>query len=67
MEINETIETINETKSWFFEINKIDKTLAGLTKTQNKNKKQQNKKQEQGDSQKLLKSAMKERPLLLTL
>ena len=32
-EIQETIEKINKTKSWFFErVNKIDKSLARLTK-----------------------------------
>jgi hypothetical protein len=33
IETKKTIQTINETKSWFFEkINKIDKPLANLTK-----------------------------------
>jgi hypothetical protein len=33
IETKQTIERINETKSWFFEkINKIDKNLANMTK-----------------------------------
>ena len=33
IEIQKTVEEINKTKSWFFEkVNKIDKTLARLTK-----------------------------------
>jgi hypothetical protein len=33
IEANKTIQRINETKSWFFEkINKIDRSLANLTK-----------------------------------
>ena len=36
----QTIEKINETKSWFFEkINKIDKTLARLSKKREKSDK----------------------------
>jgi hypothetical protein len=39
METRTTIQKINKTKSWFFEkINKIDKSLAKLTKRKKKTK-----------------------------
>ena len=42
-ETKETIAKINKTKSWFFEkINKIDKPLARLIKTEGEEKNQQN-------------------------
>ena len=34
--MKETIIKINQTKSWFFKINKIDKLLARLTKEKRK-------------------------------
>ena len=34
--LNKTIEKINKTKSWFFEMNKINKSLARLIKEKKK-------------------------------
>ena len=48
--MNKTIAKINETKSWFFKINKIDKLLARLIKNK-RDKNQINKiRNEKGDN-----------------
>ena len=36
MKLKTKIEKINSTKGWFFEVNKIDKSLAKLTKEEKK-------------------------------
>ena len=40
--LNKTIEKINKTKSWFFEMNKINKSLARLIKEKKKTTKIRN-------------------------